>query len=54
MPQQALLKRLDTTDELSVPTVHTQLEPLVRQYERLVIQDWVDDGTQLRDALKNQ
>jgi hypothetical protein len=56
VPRQALLKRLDTTGELSVPTVRTHLEPLVRQYYRLVIQvqfqDRVDDGTHLRDALK--
>jgi hypothetical protein len=52
VPRQALLKRLDPTGELSVPTVRTQLEPLVRQYERLVIQDRVDDDTHLRDALK--
>jgi hypothetical protein len=32
VPRQALLKRLDPTGELSVPTVHTQLQPLVRQY----------------------
>ncbi len=49
VPQQALLKRLDPTGELSVPTVpsRTQLQPLVRQYERLVIQDRVDDDTHL-------
>jgi hypothetical protein len=52
VPRQALLKRLDPTGELSVLTVRTQLEPLVRQYENLVIQDRVDDGTHLRDALK--
>ncbi len=52
VPRQALLKRLDPTGELSVPTVRTHLEPLVRQYERLVIQDRVNDGTDLRDALK--
>jgi hypothetical protein len=52
VPRQALLKRLDPTGELSVPTVRTQLQPLVRQYERLVIQDRVDDDTDLRDALK--
>ncbi len=41
------------TTELSVPTVRTQLQPLVRQYERpLVIQDRVNDDTDLRDALK--
>ncbi len=43
---------LDPTGKLSITTVHTQLEPLVRQYDRLVIQDRVDDGTHLRDALK--
>jgi hypothetical protein len=47
VPQQASLKRLDLTGELSVPTVRTQLQPLVRQYERLVIQDRVDDDTHL-------
>jgi hypothetical protein len=56
VPRQGLLKRLDPTVELtcelSVPTVHTQLEPLLCQYERLVIQDRVDDITHLRDALK--
>ncbi len=52
MPRQALLKRLDPTGELSIPTVHTQLEPLVRQYDRLVIQGRMNDGTHLRDALK--
>jgi hypothetical protein len=52
VPRQALLKRLDPTGELSVPTVHTQLQPLVRQYERLVIQDRVDADTDLRNALK--
>jgi hypothetical protein len=52
VPRQALLKKLDPTGELSVPTVRTQLQPLVRQYERLVIQDRVDDDTHLRDALK--
>ncbi len=51
VPRQALLKRLDLTGELSVPTVHTQLQPLVRQYKRLVIQDQVDDDTDLRDVL---
>jgi hypothetical protein len=52
MPRQALLKRLDPTGELLVPTISTQPEPLVRQYERLVIQDRVDDGTHLKDVLK--
>jgi hypothetical protein len=52
VPRQALLKRLDPTGELSVPTIRTQLQPLVRQYERLVIQDQVDADTNLRDALK--
>ncbi len=28
------------------------MEPLVRQYDRLVIQDRVDDDSHLRDALK--
>jgi hypothetical protein len=32
--------------------VRAQQEPLVHQYERLVIQDRVDDGTQLKDAPK--
>jgi hypothetical protein len=32
VPQQALLKRLDPTGELSVPTVCTKLQPLVLQY----------------------
>jgi hypothetical protein len=49
VPRQALLKTLDPTGELLVPTVHAQLEPLVGQYERSVIQDQVDDGTQLND-----
>jgi hypothetical protein len=31
VPRQALFKRLDPTGELSVPTVRTQLQPLVRQ-----------------------
>ncbi len=52
MPRQALLKRLDPTGELSVPTLCTQLQPLVRQYERLVIQDRVDADTNPREALK--
>jgi hypothetical protein len=52
VPRQALLKRLDPTGELSVPTVRTKLEPLVCQYERLVIQGRVDDVTHLRDTLK--
>ncbi len=39
MPRQALLKRLDPTGELWVPTVRTQLEPLVHQYDRCVIQN---------------
>jgi hypothetical protein len=51
VPRQALLKKLDPTGEFSVPTVRTQLQPLVRQYERLVIQDRVDADTNLRDAL---
>ncbi len=52
VPRQALLKRLDPTGERSVPTVRMQLQQLVRQYERLVIQDRVDADTDLRDALK--
>jgi hypothetical protein len=52
VPRQALLKRLDPTGELLVPTRSTQLQPLVRQYERLVIQDRVDADTDLKDALK--
>jgi hypothetical protein len=52
VPLQALLKRLDPTGELLVQTVRTQLQPLVRQYERLVIQDRLDDDRALRDALK--
>jgi hypothetical protein len=52
LPRQALLKKLDPTGELSVPKVRAQLEPLVRQYERLIIQDRVDGGTQRKDALK--
>ena len=52
MPRQALLRRLDPTGELSVPTLRTQLQPLVRQYERLVIQDRVDADADLRNALK--
>jgi hypothetical protein len=52
VPRQALLKRLDPTGELSVPTLRTQLQPLVRKYERLVIQDRVDADNDLRDALK--
>jgi hypothetical protein len=47
VPRQALLKRLDPTGELSVPTVRTQLQPPVRQYERLVIQDRVDVMTHI-------
>jgi hypothetical protein len=31
VPRQALLKRLDPTGELSVPTLRTQLQPLVHQ-----------------------
>ncbi len=54
MPRQALLKKLDTMGGHSVPTVRAQLEPLVCQYERLVIQDRADGGTQLKDALKNK
>jgi hypothetical protein len=40
VPRQALLKRLDPTGDLLIPTLRTQLQPLalVRQYERLVIQ----------------
>jgi hypothetical protein len=38
--------------ELSVPMVRTQLQPLVRQNERLVILDQVDDNTDLKDAVK--
>ena len=54
VPRQALLRRLDPTGELSVPTVLTQLQPLasVLQYERFVIQDRVEDDTDMRDALK--
>ncbi len=52
VPRQALLKNLNPTGELLILTVHAQLETLVRQYERLVIQDRVDGGTQLKDALK--
>jgi hypothetical protein len=36
----------------TLPTVRAQLEPLLRKYERLVIQDRVDISTQLKDALK--
>ncbi len=50
--RQALLKRLDPTGALSVPTLRTQLQPLVRQYERLVILDRADADTDLRDAQK--
>ncbi len=52
VPRQALLRRLDPTGELSVPTLRTELQPLVRQYKRLVIQDRVDADTDLRDVLK--
>jgi hypothetical protein len=52
VPRQALLKRLDPTGELSVQTVCTHLPPLVRQYERLVIQDRVDADTDLRDTCR--
>jgi hypothetical protein len=52
VPRQALLKRLDPTGELSVPSLRTQLQPLVCQYERLVIQDRVDADTTLKEALK--
>jgi hypothetical protein len=52
VPRQALLKRLDPTGELSVPTIRTQLQPLVRQYERLVIQDRVDADTDLRPGTR--
>jgi hypothetical protein len=50
VPRQALLKRLDPTGELSVPTLRMRLQPLVRQHKRLVILDRVD--ADLREALE--
>ncbi len=35
VPRQALLKQLDPTGDLSVPTLRTQLQPLVRQSFRI-------------------
>jgi hypothetical protein len=52
VPRQQLLKKLDPTGELSVQTVRAQLEPLLRQYWRLFIQDRVDGGMQMKYALK--
>ncbi len=52
VPRQALLQSLDPSGELSVPEVRGRMEPLVRQYERLIVQDRVEAGTSLTGALK--
>jgi hypothetical protein len=52
MPRQELLERMDPSGELLVPVLRAQLNPLMRQYERLIIQDLVDNDTWLKDALK--
>jgi hypothetical protein len=49
---QASLQRLDPSGELTVSSVRTRLEPLVRQYEKLILHDRVETGMSLKDALK--
>ncbi len=43
VPRQALLHELDPSGELPVP-VRTRLEPMVCQYEKLILHDKVDQG----------
>jgi hypothetical protein len=52
VPRQALLHKLDPSGELTVPSVSTRLEPLVRQYEKLILHDKVEARMTLKDALK--
>jgi hypothetical protein len=55
VPRQALLQKLDPSGELTVPSVRTSLEvlePLVCQYEKLILHDKVEVGMSLKDALK--
>ncbi len=52
VPRQALLHKLYSSGELTVPSVRTRLEPLVRQYEKLILHDKVEAGMTLKDALK--
>ncbi len=44
---QALLHKLDPSRELTVPSVRTRLEPLVRHYEKLILHDKVESGMTL-------
>jgi hypothetical protein len=52
VPRQALLHKLDPSGELTVPSVRTRLEPLVRQYGKLILHDKVEAGMTLKDAQK--
>ncbi len=52
VPRQALLHKLGPSGELTVPAVRTRLEPLVHQYEKLILHDKVEAGMTLKDALK--
>ena len=52
MPRQALIKKLDFSGSLTVPTVLVLLEPYQREYQRLIIQDLLDARLDIRGALK--
>ena len=47
-----MLHKLYPSGELTVPSVRTRLEPLVRQYEKLILHDKVEAGMTLKDELK--
>jgi hypothetical protein len=51
VPRQALLQNLDPSGELTVPSVRTRLEPLVRQYKKLIVHDRVEASMSLKDEL---
>ncbi len=52
MPRQELVKKLDPLGQLTVPQVHAKLEPCVRDYQHLIIQDKVTAGMDIKVALK--
>ncbi len=51
VPRKSLLQKLDPSGELTVPSVSTRLEPLVRQCEKLIVHGRVEASKCLKDAL---
>jgi len=52
MPRQALLKELDPTGDLSVPQLRDLLEPLVQEYQDLIVRDRIQQSMDIKSAMK--